>query len=63
MSTEKTYEEVNAVETPTEEKKDRPEPPKDENGNPILPPHGFKPNGEKPEWKEGEMPELPKDEN
>ena len=26
----------------TEEKTDRPEPPKDENGNPIAPPDGFK---------------------
>ena len=35
----------------------RPEPPKDENGNPIAPPEGFKPpHGFRP-------PEPPKDEN
>ena len=33
------------------------EPPKDENGNPIKPPEGFKPP------KDGKRPEPPKDEN
>ena len=33
------------------------QPPKDENGNPIKPPEGFRPS------KDGKMPEPPKDEN
>ena len=41
----------------SEEVKTRPEPPKDENGNPIAPPKGFKPP------KDGKFPEPPKDEN
>ena len=41
---------------------ERPEPPKDENGNPIAPPKGMKPPfGMKPP-KDGKFPEPPKDE-
>ncbi len=39
------------------EKMKRPEPPKDENGNPLPPPDGKKPP------KDGKRPEPPKDEN
>ncbi len=39
----------------------RPEPPKDENGNPIKPPKGMKPPKGWP--PKGERPEPPKDEN
>ena len=56
--------EIKKQEATAEEKPNRPEPPKDENGNPIKPPfpghHGPKPSGN---WKDGERPEPPKDEN
>lgn len=47
--------EETAVETEEkvdQENTDRPEPPKDENGNPIMPPHG--PHGPKPGCKPDE---------
>lgn len=61
--TEDNVKEEATVEETEQEMPERPEPPKDENGNPCPPPHHGGPHGPGPKGKDGERPEPPKDEN